>query len=69
MMLRYFWIAASALVLALPASATDRMTVVATFTVITDMLANVGGGHIEIKSIVGVNGDSELYRFRDDGTW
>jgi zinc/manganese transport system substrate-binding protein len=62
MMLRYFWIVASALVLALPASATDRMTVVATFTVITDMLANVGGGHIEIKSIVGVNGDCELYQ-------
>ena len=43
MMLRYFWIAASALVLALSASATDRMTVVAMFTVIADMLANVGG--------------------------
>ena len=62
MMLRYFWIAASALVLAVPASATDRMTVVATFTVIADMLANVGGDHIEIKSIVGVNGDCELYQ-------
>ncbi len=62
MMLRYFWIAASALVLALPASATDRMTVVATFTVIADMLANVGGDHIQIKSIVGANGDCELYQ-------
>lgn len=59
---RYFWIVASALALAQPACAADRMTVVATFSVIADMLANVGGDHIEIKSIVGANGDCELYQ-------
>lgn len=58
----YFWIVASALALAQPACAADRMTVVATFSVIADMLANVGGDHIEIKSIVGANGDCELYQ-------
>jgi zinc/manganese transport system substrate-binding protein len=35
--------------------------VVATFSVIGDMLANVGGDHIDIKTIVGAGGDSELY--------
>jgi len=36
--------------------------VVATFSVIGDMLANVGGDHLDIKTIVGAGGDSELYQ-------
>jgi zinc/manganese transport system substrate-binding protein len=40
-----------------PARAADRIPVVATFSVIGDMLANVGGDHIDIKTIVGVGGD------------
>ena len=35
---------------------------VATFSVIGDMLANVGGDHVAIKTIVGAGGDSELYQ-------
>jgi zinc/manganese transport system substrate-binding protein len=42
--------------------AAERITVVATFSVIGDMLAKVGGGHIEIKTIVGGGGDCELYQ-------
>ncbi len=38
------------------------MPVVATFSVIGDMLANVGGDHIAIRTIVGPGGDSELYQ-------
>ena len=45
-----------------PARAADRIPVVATFSVIGDMLANVGGDHIDIKTIVGAGGDSELYQ-------
>ena len=33
------------------------MPVVATFSVIGDMLANVGGDHIAIRTIVGPGGD------------
>ncbi len=44
------------------AHAEDRIPVVATFSVIGDMLANVGGDHIDIKTIVGAGGDSELYQ-------
>ena len=42
--------------------ADDRIPVVATFSVIGDMLANVAGDHIDIKTIVGAGGDSELYQ-------
>jgi zinc/manganese transport system substrate-binding protein len=49
------------LLLAAPAQAEDRITVVATFSVLADMLANVGGDHIDIKTIVAAGGDCELY--------
>jgi zinc/manganese transport system substrate-binding protein len=45
-----------------PARAADRTTVVATFSVIGDMLANVGGDHLDIRTIVGPGGDCELYQ-------
>lgn len=50
------------LLLALPAHAAGRIPVVATFSVIADMLAQVGGDHIAITTIVGPGGDCELYQ-------
>lgn len=50
------------LLLANPVWAADRITVVATFSVIGDMLANVGGEHINVRTIVGPGGDCELYQ-------
>ena len=50
------------LLLAAPAGAVDRMPVVASFSVVADMLAKVGGDHIDIKTIVGPGGDCELYQ-------
>jgi zinc/manganese transport system substrate-binding protein len=44
-----------------PAHAAEPVPVVATFSVIGDMLANVGGDHIAIRTIVGPGGDCELY--------
>jgi hypothetical protein len=52
----------AALLLAGPARAADRIPVVATFSVIGDMLANVGGDRIDIKTIVETGGDCELYQ-------
>ena len=52
----------AALLLAGPAGAADRIPVVASFSVIADMLATVGGNHIDIKTIVGPGGDCELYQ-------
>jgi zinc/manganese transport system substrate-binding protein len=56
------WLALAALLLAGSAWAADRIPVVATFSVIADMLANVGGDHLEITTIVRAGGDCELYQ-------
>ena len=55
-------VASVALLLAGAARAADRVPVVATFSVIGDMLANVGGDHIDLTTIVAAGGDSELYQ-------
>ena len=42
--------------------AAEPVLVVATFSVIADMLANVGGSHIVVTTIVRAGGDCELYQ-------
>ncbi|HEY4890348.1 MAG TPA: zinc ABC transporter substrate-binding protein [Reyranella sp.] len=59
---RFLAMAAVAPLLAARARAADRVTVVATFSVIGDMMAQVGGNHLDIKTIVGPGGDCELYQ-------
>jgi zinc/manganese transport system substrate-binding protein len=54
--------AIASVLLSNPTRAADRIPVVATFSVIGDMLANVGGDHLDIKTIVGPGGDCELYQ-------
>jgi len=46
----------------LPARADERPMVVATFSVISDMLSHVAGDHVRIETIVGPDGDCELYQ-------
>jgi ABC-type Zn uptake system ZnuABC Zn-binding protein ZnuA len=60
-MLRWCVVLAS-LLLAGPAAAADRIPVVASFSVIADMLGKVGGDRIDIMTIVGPGGDCELYQ-------
>jgi zinc/manganese transport system substrate-binding protein len=50
------------LLMSAQARSEDRVTVVATFSVIDDMLTNVGGDHIISRTIVGTDGDCELYQ-------
>jgi zinc/manganese transport system substrate-binding protein len=57
-----FFILLPALLIAGQARAAERIPVIATFSVIGDMLANVGGDHVDIKTIVGAGGDCELYQ-------
>jgi len=52
----------ASLLLAGPAAAADRIPVVASFSVIADMLGKVGGDRIDIMTIVGPGGDCELYQ-------
>jgi zinc/manganese transport system substrate-binding protein len=44
------------------ADAADRIKVVATFSVIGDMVANVAGDRIELVTLVGPAGDTELFK-------
>jgi zinc/manganese transport system substrate-binding protein len=45
-----------------PAAADDKIKVVATFSVIGDMVANVGGDHVDLVTLVGPRGDTELFK-------
>jgi len=44
-----------------PVHAADKINAVATFSVIGDIAANVAGDHVNLTTIVGPNGDTELY--------
>jgi len=55
-------LAAVAALSASQSRAADKMKVVATFSVIGDMVANVAGDHVELVTIVGPDGDTELYQ-------
>lgn len=43
------------------ASAADKINVVATFSIIADMVANIAGDHVRLATIVGPDGDIEVY--------
>jgi zinc/manganese transport system substrate-binding protein len=45
-----------------PAGADDKIKVVATFSVIGNMVANVGGDHVDLVTLVGPRGDTELFK-------
>ncbi len=66
-MLKMFRLAALANVITLgamgciPASAADKLDVVASFSVIADFAKNVGGERVAITTLVGPNGDAHVY--------
>jgi len=43
------------------AQGADRLKVVATFSILGDMVRNVGGGRVEVATLVGPNGDAHVY--------
>ncbi|WP_265975017.1 zinc ABC transporter substrate-binding protein AztC [Brucella intermedia] len=48
-----------------PASAqNEKLSVVASFSIIGDLAKQVGGDHIELKTLVGPNGDAHVYEPR-----
>ena len=44
-----------------PAAAQDKIKVVATFSILGDLVQNVGGDRIEVATLVGPNGDAHVY--------
>lgn len=58
-----FWLIAAALALstALPAQAADKLKVVATFSVLGDLATEIGGDHVEVRTLVGPNGDAHTF--------
>ena len=46
---------------AAPASAQEKLKAVATFSILNDLVKNVGGDRVEITSLVPPNGDAHVY--------
>jgi zinc/manganese transport system substrate-binding protein len=47
--------------IATPALAQDKLKVLATFSILADMVRNVGGDRIEVSALVGPNSDAHVY--------
>lgn len=54
----------TAVALAIPAEAGERLKVVASFTILADLAQEVGGRHVEVTSIVGP--DQDVHRYTPD---
>jgi zinc/manganese transport system substrate-binding protein len=53
---------AAALLQGAPLRGAERPTVIATFSVLGDMVSKVGGDRVDLVTIVGPDGDTELYQ-------
>jgi len=60
--LRLFAAAVALLFGAGSADAAERIKVVATFSIIGDMVGNVAGDRVELVTLVGPGGDTELFK-------
>ncbi|WP_034852890.1 metal ABC transporter substrate-binding protein [Inquilinus limosus] len=51
----------SLVALSLPAAAAEKLSVVTSITILADMVRQVGGDDVEVRSLVGPNGDAHVY--------
>ena len=56
-----FLAAAWGLVTTMPSVAEDRLTAVATFSILGDFVKNIGGDRLEVTTLVGPSGDVHVY--------
>src|SRR5207253_11165405 len=45
-----------------PALAQDKLKAVATFSILADLVKNVGGERVDVQALVGPNGDAHVYQ-------
>jgi zinc/manganese transport system substrate-binding protein len=55
------WLICLALVTAAPVRAQDRLSVVASFSILADFVQNVGGDRVNVTTLVGPGGDVHVY--------
>ncbi|OJA06398.1 metal ABC transporter solute-binding protein, Zn/Mn family [Halomonas sp. QHL1] len=56
------WLVGVSAMLALPAAmANERVQVVTSFSILADMVENVGGEHVKVTSLVAADGDAHVY--------
>ncbi|NJS39454.1 MAG: metal ABC transporter substrate-binding protein [Rhodobacteraceae bacterium] len=53
---------AAALAFAAPAFAEDKLKVIATFSILGDITANIGGDRVEVTTLVGPDGDAHVFQ-------
>lgn len=53
---------AAALAFAAPAFAQDKLNVIATFSILGDIVQNVGGDRVEVTTLVGPDGDAHVFQ-------
>jgi zinc/manganese transport system substrate-binding protein len=61
MYLRLWFICLALLGAVVPARAQDRLNVVASFSILGDLVRNVGGDRVEVTTLVGPNSDAHVY--------
>jgi zinc/manganese transport system substrate-binding protein len=60
-MRRLIWLCLLLVTAVLPARAQDRLNVVASFSILGDLVRNVGGDRISVTTLVGPDGDAHVY--------
>jgi len=61
MLTRRYLLAAIVLVAASPTAAQERLKVLATFSILGDLVKNVGGDRVEVATLVGPDSDAHVY--------
>lgn len=59
---RFLLASAAALAFASPAFAQEKLNVIATFSILGDIVANVGGDRVTVTSLVGPDGDAHVFQ-------
>ena len=62
MLTRRIVLAVAALLLTQSAHAQDKLKTVATFSILADLVRNVGGDRVDVQALVGPNGDAHVYQ-------